>query len=119
MEYDKLLSPLKSHQVIIAHAGQLPQGLIELQQYLSGRPEIWGFRFFRDGTELVEALEKSELALTQGVSHWLVVLPDDMALQPGEVDVLARRNDLRMLLVLGKALRGKEDRRSFFYVREG
>lgn len=119
MEYDKLLSPLKSRQMIIAHVGQLPQGLINLQQYLSGRHEIWGFRFFCDGTELVEALKKSELALAQGVSHWLVVLPDDMALQPGEVDVLARRSNLRMLLVLGKALRGREDRRSFFYVRGG
>lgn len=119
MEYDKLLSPLKSHQTIIAHAGQLPQGLIGLQRYLSGQPEIWGFRFFRDGTKLVEALERSELALAPGVSHLLVVLPDDTTLQPGELDMLARQNNIRVLLILGKALRSQEDRRRFFYVRGG
>lgn len=120
MEYDRLLAPLKSkrRRVIIGHAGQLPDSLIELERYLSVQPEIWAYRFFRDGMELIVVLEKPD-SIPTNASHLLAVLPDDMALQPEEVSMLARRNGLRILVILGKALRSEEDRRLFFYIRGG
>jgi|GEM_PF-6298032 len=120
MEYDELLTPLKNRgrRVAIGHAGQLPEGVIELQRHLSVQPEIWAYRFFRDGMELITALKKSDF-IPIGVSSLLAVLPDDMTLRSGEVDVLARRNDLKVLVILGNALRSEEDRRRFFYIKGG
>ncbi|MFQ5884213.1 MAG: hypothetical protein ACE5IO_03840 [Thermoplasmata archaeon] len=116
MEYDKLLTSLKRQRVAIAHAGQLPEGLIELQRYLSGRPEIWTYRFFRNGSELVGALEGETCIKKAEASHLLAVLPDDMGLEPGWVNPLATRSNLRVLIIVGKARRGKEDRRRVYYI---
>jgi len=121
MEYGDLLTPLKTRHVIIAHAGHLPEGVIELQQYLSGRPKIWEFRFFRDGNELAMTLEKGlhSIGVAREVSRLLAVLPDDMAIEPGMINLLARRNNLRILIVVGKALRSEENRRRVFYIKGG
>lgn len=119
MEYGDLLAPLKMRHIAIAHGGQLPKGLVELQQYLSSTPRHWEFRFFGDGNELSAALEKGlhSIGIPNDVSHLLVVLPDDMAVQPGQVNSLALRNNVRILMIVGRALRSEENRRRVFYVK--
>jgi len=94
----------------------LPEGLIGLQRYLSGRPEIWTYRFFRNGSELIEVLKGKKNLIKAEASHLLAVLPDDIGLEPGWINPLALRNNLRVLIIVGKARRNKEDRRRIFYV---
>jgi len=119
MQYDDLLASLKMQRVAIAHAGQLPKDLVDLQQYLSRRRETWGVKFFDDGNALSAALEQGlqEAGIADDVSHVLVVLPDDTAVQPGQINSLAMRNDVRILIVVGTALRSEENRRRIYYVK--
>jgi len=113
MDYGKLLSHFKGKSVLVVEATSLADGLLDLMRHLENQPRGWGVHFCPDGEDLRRALQSGKLHTDS-----VVVIPSDMDFLPGECNLIASKQGIRLVIVVGHTSRKHEDRyKAFYYIQ--
>jgi hypothetical protein len=112
MEYEVVRKELEHRkQLLIADVDTFKKGILDVIDYFRGLPQRWDVHYFHSGIEFRKALEANTI-----VHNSVVVLPSDGDLLPGNINVLARKQGVKLFILVGLKSRHQEDRQGYFYI---
>jgi len=114
MRNDLLLTEAEQRMLSVVELSSLSSELTHFLDWVSELPVPWLVKYFDTGSELLDWLSAKG---TEQIRRLVAVLPSDLQVPYEKLSVQLLRSGTKLLILVGKAYRGKEDRNRKFYLR--
>lgn len=114
MRSDLLLAELERRAILVVEIDSLSCGLVRFLDWISELPAPWMSAYFDSGSELLDWLSPERIAEAQRL---VAVLPSDLHVPYDRISPQLLRHSGKLLILVGRAFRGKEDRNLKYYLR--
>jgi len=114
MRNDVVLTEADQRTLSVVELSSLSSELVHFLDQVSELPVPWSVRYFDTGWELLDWLSAEG---AEQVHRLVSVLPSDLQVPYEKLSVQLLRHGTKLLILVGKAYRGKEDRNRKFYLR--
>ena len=114
MRNDVLLTQAEQRMLSVVEISSLSSELVHFLDWVSELPVPWSVRYFDTGSELLDWLSAEG---TEQIQRLVAVLPSDLQVPYEKISPQLLRYSTKLLIIVGKAYRGKEDRNRKYYLR--
>lgn len=114
MRNDVLLTEAEQRMLSVVEVSSLSSELVDFLDWVSELPVPWLVKYFDTGSELLDWLSGERM---EQVHRLVAVLPSDLQVPYEKLSPQLLRYGTKLLVLVGKAYRGKEDRNRKFYLR--
>ena len=114
MRNDVLLTEAEQRMLSVVEVSSLSSELVDFLDWVSELPVPWLVKYFDTGSELLDWLLGEGM---EQVHRLVAVLPSDLQVPYEKLSPQLLRYGTKLLVLVGKAYRGNEDRNRKFYLR--
>lgn len=114
MSNDLLLAEVEHRTLLVVEIASLSCRLVDFLGWISELPAPWTVAYFDGGSELLNWLSAERASETR---RWVAVLASDLHIPYDRISPQLLRHSAKLLILVGKAFRGKEDRNLKYYLR--